>query len=267
MYHTHWGLHESPFRSSLDPQFFYQSPTHEEALARLHFLVEGRRRLGLLMGPTGSGKSLLLEVFAQRLRRDGIPAVHLSLLGAGPAEMLGLLAAELKLGREPSASVAALWRAVTDRLIEYRYQQLEAVLLFDDADRADRRVLAQVARLAQFDPSPQSRLTIVLAGQRKRMGRLGHRLLELAELRIDVEPWEPSDTKDFISTSMSQAGCRSPVFDEPAVARLHELCHGIPRRVSQLADLSLLAGAGAELKQIDADTVESVYHELGVVEV
>ena len=64
MYASHWGLRESPFRNCLDPHCFYQSPTHEEALARLHFLVEQHRRLGLLLGPDGSGKSLLLEVFA-----------------------------------------------------------------------------------------------------------------------------------------------------------------------------------------------------------
>ena len=71
MYQSHWGLRESPFRNCLDPQSFYQSPTHEEALARLHFLVEQHRRLGLLLGPAGSGKSLLLEVFAAATRRRG----------------------------------------------------------------------------------------------------------------------------------------------------------------------------------------------------
>ena len=69
MYQAHWGLQESPFRGDLDPKSYYQSPTHEEALARLSFLVGQHRRLGLLVGPSGSGKSLLLEVFAQQLRR------------------------------------------------------------------------------------------------------------------------------------------------------------------------------------------------------
>ena len=71
MYPSHWGLQASPFRGCLDARSFYQSPTHDEALARLFFLVEQRRRLGLLMGPAGSGKSLLLEVLAQQLRRAG----------------------------------------------------------------------------------------------------------------------------------------------------------------------------------------------------
>ena len=267
MYQTHWGLQESPFRGCIDPQFFYESPTHEEALARLHFLVDGRRRLALLLGPSGSGKSLLLEVFADALRRSGRPVAKLNLLGPEPAEMLWQLTAALQLNIEPTDSIAALWRAITDRLFEYRYQQLQTVILLDDADRASRQVLQQVTRLAQYDPSPQSRLTIVPAARSDRIGHLGETLLELAELRIDVEPWQQRDTAEFLNSSLAKAGCDSAVFADPAVARLHELSHGIPRRISQLADLALLAGAGAELDQIDAEVVESAFHELGVVEV
>ncbi|MBN2476123.1 MAG: AAA family ATPase [Pirellulales bacterium] len=267
MYHAHWGLVKSPFRSCLDPHSFYESPTHEEALARLHFLVEQRRRLGLLMGPSGSGKSLLLEVFAGQLRRYGCAAANASLLGIGPAEMLGLLAADFGLNLHPAAPISRLWRALADRLAEFRYQQTAAIVLLDNADRAERETIRQVARLVQHDPSPESRLTVVLAGRRGQMSHLGKPLLELAELRIDVEPWEVADTASFLKSSLAQAGCQSPIFDEPAVARLHALTHGIPREVSHLADLALLAGAGAELERIDADVVESVYRELGVVEV
>jgi general secretion pathway protein A len=190
------------------------------------------------------------------------PVAKLSLLAVEPAEMLRMLAEQWGLNPEPSASTAWLWRALGDRLIEYRYQQLEAVVLLDDADQADRGVLEHVARLARFDPSPEMRLTIVLAGRNEGMARLWQPLLDLADLRIDLEPWQRADTEEFVGAALSQAGCTSPVFAGSALERLHELAHGIPRRVSQLADLSLLAGAGAELDQIDAGVVESVYQEL-----
>ena len=264
MYQAHWGLRESPFRGFLDSKFFYQSPTHEEALARLQFLVQERRRLGLLVGPSGSGKSLLLEVFAEQLRRNALPVAKLSLLGIEPAEMLWQLAAGWGLSLDATQSSATLWRALTDRLTEYRYQQIEAVVLLDDADQADPQVLQHVTRLARFDPSSETRLTLVLAGRNEGMMTLGERLLDLVELRIDVEPWESADTENYVATRLAQAGRQSPVFVGPAVARLHELSHGIPRRVSQLADLALLAGAGQALQQIDAGVVEAVYQELGV---
>ena len=66
MARKYWGLRESPFREALDWRRFYPSPMHEEALARLEFLVTDRRRLGLLLGAPGCGKSLVLEVFARR---------------------------------------------------------------------------------------------------------------------------------------------------------------------------------------------------------
>lgn len=266
MYQSHWDLRESPFQGDSAVQFLHQSPTHEEALARLQFLVENRRRLGLLMGASGSGKSLVLEAFAEQLRRRGRPVVKINLLGLEPAEMLLLLAAGLKLNPDPSASTVALWRAITDRLTEFYYQKLETVILLDDADCADDRVLTQVVRLVRHDPSSQSHLTLILAGRRENMGRLGGRLLELAELRIELEPWNQADTANFLNSSLAQSGSKSPVFSQSAIDRLHELTHGIPR-AAQLADLSLLAGAGANLPQIDADVVESVYHELGTAEV
>ena len=38
----------------------------------------------------------------------------------------------------------------------------------------------------------------------------------------------------------------------------------MPRRVSQLAELALVAGGASNLAQIDAQVVESAYQELGV---
>lgn len=267
MYQRHWGLEESPFASRVNPGSFYESPTHEEALARLDFLVDERRRLGLLMGPAGSGKSLVIGLFARRSRDLGRVAVEIGLVGVEPEEFPVLLAIGLGLNPRPGLSGPAIWRLVGDRIAEFRYQQTPTVLLLDDADGARPAVLTQVTRLAKSESGPDSRLTIVLAGQPTPMGRLGTALLERADLRIDLEAWERADTAQFIESSLRKAGRSTPVFGGPAVTRLHELAQGIPRRVSQLADLALVAGAGRNLTSIDAETVDSACRELGTIEV
>ncbi len=267
MYHAHWGLEESPFGSRLDPRFFHESPTHEEALARLHFLVDQGRRLGLLTGLPGSGKSMLLEVFAGEVRREGRPVAKVNLLGIETEELLAEVAARLGVYPGPARDRLPLWRTVVDRLAELRYQQTDAVILFDSTDQAPPDVLTAVARLAQADLSPSSRLTLVLACRPDRVERLGQTLLEMAALRIDLQPWEQADTHAYLNHSLDKAGCRTSVFEEEAVGRIHELARGVPRRVSQLADLALAAGAGGRLESIDAGTVDSVYRELGVIEV
>jgi len=261
-YQSHWGLRDTPFQTRLDPSTFYASPTHEEALARLHFLVEAHRCLGLLLGEAGSGKSLLLEVFAQQLRRTGRAVAKMSLLGVGTSEMLSHLATELGCPLDRQAGIATLWQAISDRLAEHRYELRDTAVLLDDADQAGPDLLAQIVRLVHLGTVPQSRLTVVLAGRPSRIARWGHDLVDLAELRVEVEPWSQSDTGQYVASSLSRAGGSQNVFAEDAVARLQQLTHGVPRRVSQLADLALIAGAGQAARQIDAELVQSAYEEL-----
>ena len=141
------------------------------------------------------------------------------------------------------------------------------MILIDDADRAGNSVVPHLIRLAKLEPTPQPRLTLILAGDRLTIGRLGDTLLGLSELRIDLAAWQPDDIAGYLDRSLRQAGGSASMFDEPAIERLYELSHGIPRQVRLLADLSLVAGAGRHLQTIDADVVESVYHELATVEV
>jgi general secretion pathway protein A len=265
-YRAHWGLTETPFRGGFDPRFFYESPTHEEGLARLNFLVEERQRLGLLLGETGTGKSMLLEVFARDLRRGGSQVANISLPGADLREFLWLIAAELGLNPGGSDDVFRLWRGVLDRLAENRYQQLDTVLLFDDAHEASREVLEHIARLVQVDRAPNARLTVVLALAAGRAAAIDTRLLELTELRIDVDRWEEPDTISYINWSLAQAGRKTPAFSDEAMIRLHALSEGVPRRVNQLAGLALMAGAARQIPLIDGETVASIHHELGVID-
>lgn len=262
-----WSLRESPFRNHIDPQFRHRSPSQEEALARLRFLVDYKRRMGLLMGPRGSGKSLLLAAMADELRREGLPVAKLSLLGLEPTELLWQLSSSFGLNPDRDLDLPTLWGMVFDRLAEYGYQRLGTVVLMDDADRAKEEVITSVARLAEHDGTPDSALTIVLAGRRERMGRLGRSLLELADLRIDLQPWEKSDTERYVNGSVADMGWQTPGFTDEAVARLHELAQGMPRQINQLADLTVIAAAGQSLPEIAPQTVESVYHELGVLQV
>ena len=151
---------------------------------------------------------------------------------------------------------------MVDRLEEYRYQRLPTILLFDDADEMSAEMVPHVIRLLRQDPSAQSMLTVVLAADPRGWAGSQRRLLELCELRIELESWEPDDTRNYLQQSLTRAGTDRPVFESEAASRLHELAHGIPRQVSYLAELALVAGAGQHLSQIDAATVEAVFAEL-----
>ncbi|HVX64570.1 MAG TPA: AAA family ATPase [Pirellulales bacterium] len=267
MYLRYWGLREQPFVPRQDPQAYIASAPHEEALARLQYVVESRRRLGLLLGTPGSGKSLTLAVFGRQLRTLPGQTVRLNLQGLSPHEFLWQLAARLSLCPERASGPFELWQALADRLTENHRQQWTTVVLLDDANLAPRKTLEQVVRLARSEPICPNRLTMIVASQ-PNIKDLGRELLELAELRIDLGTWELADTEHFISACLARAGRnqKDSVFQPEALLRLHELSQGAIRRVAQLADLALLAAAGSKLQQIDAHTVEAVYEELGVMD-
>jgi len=265
MYQQYWGLRESPFRGSLDVSQFFATPNHDEALARLHFLVEGCRHLGLIAGKFGIGKSLLLEVFAQRIYHDGGEVARVSLLGIDTHEMLWSIGAQFGLDPATADTPFVLWRSLADFLACSRYENRQVLIVCDDADAAHPEVLDLVQRLVQFDAHRLVRQTVLLATADTGLPRLPLGLLELAELAITLEPWDLTETARFIDFALRKSGCQGSVFTPAAVERLHELAGGIPLRIKQLADLALLAGAGLDLRQINADTVAEACHELGVI--
>src|SRR6476619_1654269 len=71
----HWGLERWPVCGTADVGQFYPTAGHNEALARIEYLVDGRRRLGALLGDGGVGKSLVLRVAAAELAKKGRTAV------------------------------------------------------------------------------------------------------------------------------------------------------------------------------------------------
>ncbi len=265
MYEIHWGLEQAPFRGLAEVEAHQECPSFCEALARLHYLADHNRRVGLLVGEGGSGKSLLLSTYAHQVAKHGWSVASVNLTGLEIDELLWSVAAQLGVNPHIDESRHRLWRAVVDRLTEHDYRKQRTVLLFDDADEASTELLIQVIRLIQANSSPAAMLTVVLAADARHVDLLGPRLLGLCDLKIELERWNEEDTAAFVESCLSRAGREHPVFQPSATSRLHELAGGVPRRISQLAELSLLAGAGQRLSQIDPQTVESAYMELDVV--
>jgi general secretion pathway protein A len=260
MYQAYWGLNRSPFSTDAVRQALADSPVHAEALARLDFLLEGGSRFGLLFGPAGSGKSLVLLEFARKAARGGAAVALVSTAAAEIEALLDRLAIAWHAAPR-SREAPELWRAVVDRLEEMRMEGVSAIAVLDDLDLATPAAQSIVERLlALTDVS----LTIVAAARHQTASRINGRLLEQADLRIDLAPWSEDETRAYLHARLAHAGRKQPAFDDSAVHRLFELSGGAPRHVNRLAQLALLAGAGQSLLQIDAETIDAVQDELSV---
>src|SRR5450432_3744072 len=119
----HWGLERSPFPTAIDVDDCYPSTGHDEALNRIEYLVDARRRLGVVLGESGVGKSLALRAAARRLVRNGRAVVSVNALGLSTRELFWQIAAGLGAARSADCDAARLWRLVADRVVENRLQQ------------------------------------------------------------------------------------------------------------------------------------------------
>jgi type II secretory pathway predicted ATPase ExeA len=179
-------------------------------------------------------------------------------------EFVWHLATELGETPSPSDTLGELWRRIQDRLVVNRYQQVTTVMLFDDADEAEQEVITAITRLALWQPAADAQITIVASCEGNRVELIGRRLLELSELRVELGAWEPSDTADFLHQILSGAGREAPVFDDGAIEKMHEVSAGVPRRIRQIGEMALVAGAGYGVETIDAETISDVVSELSV---
>jgi general secretion pathway protein A len=264
MEQTHWKLSDTPFQTTVDPHHFFAGSPHEEALARLHFLVDHRHRLGVLLGKRGIGKSMLLEVFLRQLRGQARLGLLVSVMGMDQAEFLWQVAAGLGLNPATALGPAILWRRILDCLTAHRYQRSPTVILIDDAEEAETEVLTALARLAQFELNQASPLTLVLSAEAARSNLLGRRLQELCELRIELEAWNAEETAEYIRRGLARTTGQVPLFQPEAIDRIHVLSAGLPRRVQQLAQLVLWAAVGQDLDEIDESMIDAVQRELSL---
>lgn len=262
MYLDHWGLDHSPFRSTIDPQRCYPSEELEEALARIDYLISERRRVGVLLGERGVGKSAALAVAQSRLEARGAVACQVDAVGLSRRELLWQVAEGIGASPDPADDEMRLWRRLSDTAQHLKWQERDAVLLVDDVDQLGADLVRCLVRLIRLDTMPDARWAVVMATEAARLDRLDETVLHSIDLRIDLFPWSLDDTTGYVQDALVSAGRMTPVFDDSAIERLQDLTGGLPRHVTRLADFALLAGAGQEFELIDAGVIEQAFDEI-----
>lgn len=268
MYESYWGMGESPFQHHSPTRWFYESPIHEEALARMFFLIENRRRFGLLQGSAGTGKTMLFGVLAAQVTRSQRQLVHLDLTGLDADELTWQLALGLEASPCFNDSPRSLWHAIEDQLRGLRAARVQTVFLLDHLDGADDGCTKLLRRLYQFDAAAGSTATFLAAGRSTAVAAPGESsitaafLQEASELRVELLPWGVHETGTYLQTLCARAGSQREIFTAPAIELIHRESDGVPRFISRLAHLSLLAAMMDNRDHVDAETVASTLGEL-----
>jgi len=258
MYEQFWGLSANPFLTSNQKPLFHASEPHDEALSRLLYLAENQRRFGLLIGPAGTGKSLLLNVLAGEVGRETHHVASLDTVGLSSHELLWQVAVALRLAPSNTISRWALWRMIDDHVSALGQSGIHWLLLIDHLERADPDCLPLLERLLHRSPS----VTVVASVRTSGLAAISPVLCELSELRIELLALDRNQTEEYINGLLSQCGCQTQPFTSSAIDSIFRHSAGIPRGINRLCDLSLLAGMSEDNQTINENIVESAAYEL-----
>ncbi len=263
MYLDFFGLGRKPFSKTPDPEFLFPSRQHAEALARLSHALE-EREIAVLTGEVGAGKTTLsralVDAFAERCRFSFV--IHPAL---PPAQLLSAVSDGF--GLPPARRKADVFGALAEHFARLDAEGRFAVVVVDEAQLLPGRAAFDELRLlTNLAADDRALVGLVLVGQPELRDRLRERGGEPFAQRIGVAyhvgALDLEETGRYLAHRLGVAGRAEPLFDPAAVAAVHRLSGGLPRRVNQVAASALLEAFGREAERISADVVEAAAADL-----
>jgi type II secretory pathway predicted ATPase ExeA len=229
-----------PFASTADPAQYLPREATESALRMLEEGLRRGRRVQVLSGPPGLGKTLLLHVLASRL--GGVfRTLYLPYASLGWPDLcawvLGLLG-------EPPGSFPD-----RELLASARRSALQGRPLLLLVDEASSVPLESAERLAELVQEAEGALRLLLVPlDDPRAGRvLAVLARDAPELRLSA-PLSPEETERYVRTRLIRAGVGLDVqqrFDAETVAQLHRASGGNVRTLHHLAGEVMRGNAAA----------------------
>ncbi len=267
MYAHFFGLTQDPFSIAPDPRYLFMSERHREALGHLLYGLEGGGGFVLLSGEIGTGKTTVCRCFLEQLPANcNVAYIFNPKLTAD--ELLRSICDEFHIALPQNASTAKDFIDPLNRfLLDGHAAGQNNVLIIDEAQNLSADVLEQLRLLTNLETSERKLLQIVLIGQPELRHMLARPELEqLAQrviARFHLDALSELETRHYIVHRLAVAGLTGVLpFDKPALARIHKLSQGIPRRINLLCGRAMLGAYASGTTQINRRTVDQAASEV-----
>lgn len=237
-------------------QFYHPAAEIEGALKGIERCIRRGEGVGLVVGPPGTGKSLLLLKLAEQVRDDFDVAL---LTGASICTRRALWQSILAAIGEPYRGIdeTELRIAVVERIRGLAAAGSGLVILVDEANTLPTRLIEEL-RLLTNVPTPLPAVHIVLAGTTRLDEMLGAaRMASLAQrvaVRGYLEPLDHAETLAYLRTQVAAAGMHyGQLFAEGCDDAVYRVTEGVPRLINQVCDQALVVVAESDRRVTPAD--------------
>jgi len=250
---AHFGFARTPFTKAIAARDLFTRDAHAEAVARIAFCV-AEAALGVLCGEVGAGKTVAVRAATAQLD----PTRHLLVYVPNPAfGTRGLYVTIVAaLGANPRFHKAEVMRQTTELLAaEEAERHRRVVIVIDEAHLLSPEQLEELRLLTNAELDSASPFAGILVGQptlarRLRMGTFAA-LDQRIVTRYTLKPMDLAESAAYLRHHLTLAGRTDPLFADDAIARLHRVAGGLPRKLNNAATAALIAAAAEGKALVD----------------
>lgn len=263
------------FKNIRDPDYFFESKEHLEALERLRYAVESEEKLAILTGEIGAGKTFTKTVFKTMLQNENYKVVDIPDSSGTFNQILYDIISEMKNERFLKRSnyrTNVLKKHFEEELARVAIDEGKYLVIFlDDAQAiggtnarpsTHKAHLEQIRLLTNIDLQDKNLMTIILIGQPE----LRRYISELPQLEDRAAPpyhlnaFDFKTTQEYINFRLSKGGA-SDTFTPEAIKTILAYSKGLPRRITRMCYVCLYVAGTFDLEVVDDRVAQIVYDD------
>lgn len=267
VYNDFYNLNSSPFEGTPNPEFYYPTEQHREALAAIEYGINAGKGVISIIGDVGTGKTLLVKSLHQ-INTGDWHLIEITNPWVSTEEILKEILRQLRIRRYEYATVLEQQEMLKNFRKNARNKNKRIVIVIDEAQQLPEKTLEGIRLLSnlEVDGDPAKLLQIILLGQCELEDILKKHSMRQLRQRVVINRFltnlDRRDAGGYIRHRLSIARGDVELFDDHAIDAIHHYTGGTPRLINILCDNSMIAGYAANTHHIDARLVEEAAKDL-----
>ena len=265
MYESFYGFTARPFLAVPVTSRYFPASSIESARENLIRCMERAEGCGLVMGPSGSGVSLLCQVIAEHFEQQ----IETLLLGnlrlTNSREMLQAILYKMGIPYQKLAD-GELRLAIMDALSTEGRCPQGILLIVDEAHLLSARLFEELRFMTNTVRDAKPGVRLLVAGESSLEERFAHPRLSQINQRVAVRcylhAFSADESYQFIRAQTDAAGTNPDrLWAMDALRAIHRYTDGCPRLVNQLCNHALLLAAQAKVPQLGEGEIELAWSD------
>ncbi|MFC2062069.1 ExeA family protein [Elusimicrobiota bacterium] len=265
MYKDFWNLRELPFESSPNPRFIYLSKQHDEALARMRYVVEQNKGAGELVGIFGCGKTILVNTLMEKLESDIYKISYITNPRLNDVDILRMIIHHLCSEEKIPINKADLLIKLEEVMINNAQDGKKNLIIIDEAHAIEEKnIFEELRLLMNFQYNNTFLSNLLLIGQPPLNKKIEDikQFTQRIYMRFSLKELHRDEVFEYIAHRLEVAGGSVDIFTPDAVDLIQRHSGGLPRRINHICDMCLFTGFLKKTNMITTDVVKEACDSL-----